>query len=430
MLSLVLGIVAAVAMAAFAVMVVMAGGWRGLPRRLPAIASQPGPRTPQQQAFALRWQSAWMTEILRIALLVIFGLTPAGAGFVHLLAPAGNLLLVALAWMMMAGAVAAVSLAGRPWRRRAMSLVPDLYPAAAAIRGRWRSFAGWLEIMLALVLIAAGLRISPDTFLLLVTLALPLGAITTIRQPQYRRLPPSPLLTAVLDSLGFARGRRAPVAVLGWRGRNLLANAVAVDGIMPHPLIVVAPPLVDGLGRRELRAIIAHELAHVLHHDPWRRLIRLVLLTEGALATAVALSGLPAARRLADLPAHVDWRVLPFLVAVSYLMLRLLLVINLHAARAEEKAADATAVALTSDPDGCADGISQLGAMLGSPDYWTLGQRLLVATHPSLATRLRWLASAAGQAAGQPDGAAAPDPPDTAPPETPLLRPQPGTVGG
>ncbi|HEY6277087.1 MAG TPA: M48 family metalloprotease [Streptosporangiaceae bacterium] len=431
MLSLVLGVVAAAAMTAFAVMVVMAGGWRGLPRRLPAIADQPGPRTPQQQAFALRWQAAWVTELLRIALLVIFGLTPVGAGFVHLLAPGGNVLLVALAWMIMAAAVLAVSLAGRTWRRRAMSLVPDLYPAAAATPQRWRNFAGWLESMLALMLIAVGLRASPGTFLLLVTLALPLGAITTIRQPQYRRLPPSPQLAAVLDTLAFTRAKRTPVAVVGWRGRNLLANAVAVDGLMPNPMILVAPPLMDSLDGRELRAVIAHELAHVLHRDPWRRLTRLVLCSEAALATAVALSALPAVRHLAGLPAHLDWRVLPFLVAVSYLMFRLLLVVNLHAARAEEVAADARARALTGDPGACADAISRLGAMLGSPGHWTFGQHLLVATHPSVPARLTRLAGPL--TTGHPaDGTAVPAPATAtvALPEAPLLRPQPGPVSG
>jgi Zn-dependent protease with chaperone function len=427
MLSLVLGIVAAAAAAAFAVMVVMAGGWRGRPRRLPAGASLPGPRTPQQQAFALRWQAAWVTEILRIALLVLFGLTPAGAGFVHVLAPTGNLLLVALAWMTMAAAVLAVSLAGRTWRRRAMSLVPGLYPAPTAAPRRWREVAGWLESILALVLLAVGLRVSPDTFLLLVTLALPLGAITTIRQPQYRRLPPSPQLTAVLDTLAFPHGKRAPVAVLGWRGRNLIANAVAVDGIMPNPMIVIAPPLLGGLDGRELRAVIAHELAHVLHLDPWRRLIRLVLMTEAAIATAVALSGLPAVQRLAGLPAHLDGRVLPFLVAVSYLVLRLLLAVSLHATRAEEVAADARAVALTGDRDGCAGAISRLAAILGSPDRWTLGQHLLVATHPARTARLAWLAGpvtvsqAAGTAAVAPAAVApaAVAPAATALPEAP-----------
>jgi Zn-dependent protease with chaperone function len=165
----------------------------------------------------------------------------------------------------------------------------------------------------------------------------------------------------------------------------------------------------------------------VLHLDPWRRLIRLVLMTEAAIATAVALSGLPAVQRLAGLPAHLDGRVLPFLVAVSYLVLRLLLAVSLHATRAEEVAADARAVALTGDRDGCVGAISRLAAILGSPDRWTLGQHLLVATHPARTARLAWLAGpvtvsqAAGTAAVAPTAVApaAVAPAATALPEAP-----------
>ena len=69
--------------------------------------------------------------------------------------------------------------------------------------------------------------------------------------------------------------------------------------------------------------------------------------------------------------------------------------VNLRAARAEERAADARTVLLTGDPAGCADGISQLTAMLGSPERWTFGQRLLLATHPAPAARLQRLADLA-----------------------------------
>jgi len=392
-LSAVLGIVAAVAAAAFVIMVVTAGGWRAEPRPDPDTAPAPGPMTPQQQAFALRWRAVWVTEVIRISLLVLVGLTPAGAHFVHALAPSGNWLLEALAWGILVAVFGAASLVGRGWRRRAKALIPGLYPPRIATARNWRrEIAARAQNVLALVLIAYSLRAGRGDFAIGLTLAIPVGALATMRQRRLRRLPPSPHLTAVLAALKSPPRRRAPVAVVGWRGRNFLANALAVDGLMPHPLILVAPPLVTRLEARQLRAVLAHELAHVLHRDSWRRLVRVILMSEAALATAIALTGLDPAQDMAGLPARLDGRAVPFLVAIWYLMLRLLAVANLRATRAEEQAADARAVSLTDDPAGCAEGLNELGAILGSPERWTFGQRLLVATHPARAVRSQWFA--------------------------------------
>jgi heat shock protein HtpX len=150
--------------------------------------------------------------------------------------------------------------------------------------------------------------------------------------------------------------------------------------------------LLDG---RQLRGVLAHELAHVLHHDTWRRITRLILVSEASLATAIALGAFDPAQDAIGLPARLGAQTAPFLLAVWYLTSRALMFANLRAARAEERAADARTVLLTGDPAGCADGISQLAAMLGAPEHWTLGQRLLLATHPPPSTRLQRLADRA-----------------------------------
>ena len=94
-LSAVLGAVAATAVAALVIMVGLAGGWRGDPRPASSDASQQRPRTPQQAAFTLRWRATWVTEVIRVSLLAVIGLTPAGAAFMQLLAPSGDWLPVA-----------------------------------------------------------------------------------------------------------------------------------------------------------------------------------------------------------------------------------------------------------------------------------------------------------------------------------------------
>jgi Zn-dependent protease with chaperone function len=395
-LSAALGLVAIAAIATFVIMVGLAGGWRGEPKPVVTDTGGPWPRTPQQAAFTLRWRATWVTEVLRISLLVVIGLTPAGVAFMHLLAPSGNWLLVALALMIMAVALAAAGLAGRPWRRQARSLIPGLYPRSAGGRRRPRVvILTWLQYALALMLIAYGMRASPGYFAIMVIVAVPLCTLASLRQPRLRRLPPSPQLTAMMETLEFPRRRRTPVAVVGWRAKDALANALAVDGMMPHPMIVVAPPLMELLDGRQLRGVLAHELAHVLHHDTWRRIIRLILVSEASLATAIALGAFDPAQDVIGLPDRLGGQTAPFLVAVWYLTSRALMFVNLRAARAEERAADARTVLLTGDPAGCADGISQLAAMLGAPEHWTFGQRLLLATHPPPATRLQRLADRA-----------------------------------
>jgi Zn-dependent protease with chaperone function len=395
-LSAALGVVAAASAAAFVIMVGLAGGWRGEPPAASAGTGAPRPRTPQQAAFTLRWRATWVTEVVRISLLIIAGLTPAGAAFMHLLAPSGNWLLVATAWMIMTAVLAAAGLAGAPWHRQARSLIPGLYPRGGPGKWRWRvMIITWLQYALVLMIIAYVMQTGPGLFAVMVIVAVPLGALASLRQPLLRRLPPSPQLTAVMETLTFPPRKRSPVAVVGWRAKDSVANALAVDGVMRHPLIVVAPPLVELLDGRQLRGVLAHELAHVLHGDTWRRLTRLILVSEASLATAIALGGFGPAQDVFGLPERVGAQTAPFLLAVWYLTSRALMYINLRAARAEERAADARTVLLTGDPAGCADGICQLAAMLGAPERWTLGQRLLLATHPPPAARLQRLADRA-----------------------------------
>jgi heat shock protein HtpX len=303
---------------------------------------------------------------------------------------------VAAALMIMAAVLAAAGLPGRPWCRQARSLIPGLYPRGADGRERLRVAAvTWLQYALAMMVIAYGLQAGPAGFAVMAIVAVPLAALAGLRQPRFRRLPPSPQLTAVMETLTFPPRKRSPVAVVGWRAKDAPANALAVDGMMPHPMIVVAPPLLELLDGRQLRGVVAHELAHVLHHDAWLRLARVILVSEASLATAIALGACDPAQDLIGLPGRLGAQTVPFLVAVWYLTSRVLMFVNLRAARAEERAADARTLRLTGDPAGCADGIGQLAAMLGNPERWTFGQRLLLATHPTPAARLQRLADLA-----------------------------------
>jgi len=73
----------------------------------------------------------------------------------------------------------------------------------------------------------------------MVIVAVPLGALASLRQPRLWRLPPSPQLTAVMGTLTFPPRKRSPVAVVGplaglpgmyepsWGPPGKLASAIA-----------------------------------------------------------------------------------------------------------------------------------------------------------------------------------------------------------
>ena len=208
-----------------------------------------------------------------------------------------------------------------------------------------------------------------------------------------RRLPPpSDRLSELVSSLPGEP--RIPV-VSGWRG------PVAQIGVVNpgRPVIWVAPPVAAALTETELRAVLAHEVAHVQHRDLGWRVQRRILLGLCGLAAVAALYGIPALRSLAGLHGRLSAQAGPFLLAAWYLVFRILYAMELRATRAEERAADRGMLSLIGDPDACADGIGKVSHLLGVPDAWTLPQRLLFATHPATSERLRLLRDPAAVAA-------------------------------
>ncbi len=195
---------------------------------------------------------------------------------------------------------------------------------------------------------------------------------------------------AALGSLPGQSGRKVAVAV-GWRTAVVNAGAMAS---LKGAGIVVAPPLLDVLTDRQLRAMLAHELAHLRHGDTWWRLLRLLLRLLASAAAAVALYAIPALRSLAGLhTAALTGQSLPFLLAVGYLVTKVLRVAELHGRRAEELAADRQAVQLTGDPQACREAVAVIGSVTRTPESWSLPQLLLTATHPAMGERLRQLSA-------------------------------------
>jgi Zn-dependent protease with chaperone function len=390
MVAVVMGIAAVLLAALLVVAVDAAGGWR---RIRPATAADEAQARPAAGGTGLDWRG-WrirtVANVLQLALVVALGLTPLGARFVHLVAPKGDTWHDAAAWLLILGAVAAV--AGLPvlwWQRKMRRTAPELFrprggPELRLARAAMVA-AGLLNLVLWVFLLVLDIRrdTGADAGLLL-ALAVSTWLLVLSRRMRIRRLAPSDRLSDMVSSLPGAP--RIPV-VSGWLGA--VAN-VRVIG-RRRPVIVIDPPIAAALTDRELRAALAHEVAHVRHGDARRRVLRRLLVRFCALAAAAALYGIPALRSLAGLRGGLSVQAGPFLLAIWYLVFRVLHAMELRATRAEEIAADRDMVSLTGDPEACADGLGKLSSLLGTPDAWTLPQRLLFATHPATSERLRLL---------------------------------------
>jgi Zn-dependent protease with chaperone function len=403
MSALLAGIGAMLLAALLVVAVDAAGGWR---RVRPAVAAGEAPARPATGTAGLGWRIRTVTDVLQLVLVVALGLTPLGARFVHLVAPKADTWHDTVACLLILAAVTVVArLPMLWWRRQLRQKRPELFRPVGGPRQRLTraavTVAGLLNLVLWVFAVVIDVRGDAGAYPgLVLALAVSTWLLVLMRAIRNRRRPRSDRLSELVSSL--PGGPRVPV-VSGWRGA--VAN-VGVAGIR-RPVILVAPPVAAALTDRELRAVLAHEVAHVQHGDARRRVLRQLLMRLCVLAAMAALYGVPALRSLAGLRGRLSVQAVPFLLAVWYLVFRVLNAMNLRAARAEERAADQGMVSLTGDPDACADGLARLSALLGVPDAWTAPQRLLFATHPATSERLSLLRDPVPVAGTQPRAAAA-----------------------
>jgi Zn-dependent protease with chaperone function len=403
MSALLAGIGAVLLAALLVVAVDAAGGWR---RVRPAAAAGEAPARPATGAAGLGWRMRTVIDVLHLVLVAALGLTPLGARFVHLVAPKADIWHDTVACLLILAAVAvAARLPMLWWRRQLRQKRPELFRPVGGPRQRLAraavTVAGLLNLVLWVFAVVIDVRGDTGAYPgLVLALAVSTWLLVLMRAIRNRRRPRSDRLSEIVSSL--PGDPRVPV-VSGWRGA--VAN-VGVAGLR-RPVILVAPPVAAALTDRELRAVLAHEVAHVQHGDAGRRVLRQLLMRLCVLAAMAALYGIPALRSLAGLRGRLSVQAVPFLLAVWYLVFRVLNAMNLRTTRAEERAADQGMVSLTGDPDACADSLGRLSALLGIPDAWTAPQRLLFATHPATSERLSLLRDPVPVADTQPRATAA-----------------------
>ena len=222
-----------------------------------------------------------------------------------------------------------------------------------------------------------------------------------------------PLAEGPLRDRLLALAARAGVPALGafeWRvgDRTSRANA-ALTGMGRTRRIIVSDTLLADYRPEEVEAVLAHELAHHLHHDIWKGLavdaaagLAALVAAGAALRAAAGPMGLESLADPAGLPVAAlavtaaSWVAAPIQNAVS---------------RAHERRADRTALDLTGNVEAFVTAMRRLGARnLAEPSPAALA-RLFFHTHPPIDERIASAAAwTARQGAPPGAGAAAPRP--------------------
>jgi STE24 endopeptidase len=200
----------------------------------------------------------------------------------------------------------------------------------------------------------------------------------------------TPLTRESLRDRLLSLAERAGAQVLGvfeWRlsERTRKANA-ALAGIGRTRRILVSDTLLADHTDDEIEVILAHELAHHVHHDIWTAIaVEAVLVGLGFYLADAALIRFGVAL---DLNGKGDVAGLPLLVlAGGAASLALLPIVN-GLSRAHERRADRYALDLTRNPSAFIAAMKRLATQNLAEDRPSLLVRVLFSTHPSTSARI------------------------------------------
>jgi STE24 endopeptidase len=177
------------------------------------------------------------------------------------------------------------------------------------------------------------------------------------------------------------------LSVLEWRlsDRTKKANA-ALAGIGATRRILLSDTLLADHSDDEIEAILAHELAHHVHHDMWTTLaLEAIVIALGFYASDRFLSGYGTA---AGLAGKADVAGLPMIMLAMGAVSVAFLPFTNALSRAHERRADRFALDITRKPDAFITAMKRLSAQnLAEEDPSTL-VRVWFSTHPSASARI------------------------------------------
>jgi heat shock protein HtpX len=274
--------------------------------------------------------------------------------------------------------------------------------------------------ILSAILVGIGGAIGPSAlgFSLVLALVMNLGAyffsdrlVLAMHRAQELSPAEAPELFQVVAELSARAGIPTPRLYLIPEAQP---NAFATGRNPEHAVVAVTSGILEALDRRELRGVLAHELAHVKNRDI---LVSSIAATVAAaityLAHAVGFFG--AAASDDDGPSPAQSLLLALVAPIAATL------IQLGISRSREYGADATGAELSGDPEALARALEKLdqaahvipapmqpataSLFIVNPFSATEGVLNLFSTHPSMRERIRRLRSMHASSGGWPVGA-------------------------
>lgn len=184
-----------------------------------------------------------------------------------------------------------------------------------------------------------------------------------------------------------ARARTDVVGVFEWvlSDHTRKANA-ALAGLGRTRRILLSDTLLADYSEDEIEVVLAHELAHHVHHDLWRAIgIQLAMVVAGFYVAHVVLGRavVPLGYRGASDPAG-----LPLLLLLAGAWSLIMLPVANAASRAQERAADRYALEATGNPDAFVSAMKRLSQQNLAEDQPPPLIRVLFHSHPTIRERI------------------------------------------
>lgn len=231
------------------------------------------------------------------------------------------------------------------------------------------------------------------------TLVVAAHVVPTVLLPAFFDLTPldRPALTSRLVTLADRCG--APVlGVFEWRvGDRTRKAAASLVGVGSSRRILLSDTLLADHPDDEIEVILAHELAHQVHHDVWTSIA-----VQGALVLAgcyLAQRVLLVAAPIAGLSGPGDLAALPLVALVAGAASAALRPVANALSRAQERRADRFAIGITRNAAALVSALRRIGATNLAEERPSRLVEALFHTHPPLASRMAAAQAAVAQAA-------------------------------
>ena len=267
--------------------------------------------------------------------------------------------------------------------------------AGAWLRDQLKGFAIGLPLaMFAAEIVFFAARTWPERWWLASAAALTLGMIAlahlapVVLMPLFVRTQPldRPELSTRLAALS-ARAGVPIVGVFEWElgARTSKANA-ALTGMGATRRILLSDTLLAAYSDDEIEVILAHELAHHVHHDLWSAVaVESALLFAGAYAAHLVIAALGPSLGIAS---AADVAGLPLLLLTAGALSLVLTPFARALSRSHERRADAFALKMTGAAGPFISAMKRLGAQNLAEEHPSTLTRLLFHSHPPLAERI------------------------------------------